>query len=34
MEKKIGIIGVGAMGIGMVGNLVKEGYTLGESLRC
>ena len=28
MEKKIGIIGVGAMGIGMVGNLVKEGYAV------
>lgn len=28
MEKKIGVIGVGAMGIGMVGNLVKEGYTV------
>ena len=28
MKKKIGVIGVGAMGIGMVGNLVKQGYTV------
>ena len=28
MEKKIGIIGVGAMGIGMLGNLIKAGYAV------